>query len=476
MKKIVIIAVALLFGNACTDDFEEINVNPKAATEVPVGTLLSSAQRELTDVLTSANVNVNIFRLLTQQWAQTTYTDESRYDLVTRDIPTNIWTILYRDVLADLREAQRLILAETNAPDAIAQNRLAILEIHEIYAWTVLVNIFGDVPYTEALDPDNVYPAYDDAEFIYNDLLERLDAAIALLNPDAPGFGSADLIYGGVGSVESWLTFANSLKLKLAMTIAEVAPDRAEELVQEALPNVFTSNLDNATFNYLAAPPNTNPIWIDLVQSGRQDFVVANTLVDVMLELDDPRLEQYFSLVNNEIIGGTYGTSNSFASFSKPSARILAPDFEAVLLSYSEVEFYLAEAAVRGFDVPGTAEEHYENAIVANMEYWNVPPEEIAEYLQQPAVTWDPAAANPIQQIALQKWIALYNRGYDAWVEWRRLDYPVLPIPADAYLDAIPVRFPYPTVEQNLNTENYNAAAAAIGGDLPSTRIFWDVD
>jgi Susd and RagB outer membrane lipoprotein len=67
----------------------------------------------------------------------------------------------------------------------------------------------------------------------------------------------------------------------------------------------------------------------------------------------------------------------------------------------------------------------------------------------------------------------LYNRGLEAWTEWRRLDYPVLVAPVDA-LSEIPVRYTYPVQEQNLNVTNYTEAASAIGGDEVTTKIFWD--
>ncbi|MHA6250172.1 SusD/RagB family nutrient-binding outer membrane lipoprotein [Pontibacter sp. CAU 1760] len=488
MKKILAAAVILLSVNACTDDFEEINRNPKLATEVPAQTLLSNAQKEFADVLTSPNVNTNIFRLLSQQWAQTTYTDESRYDLNTRNIPQNIWTIIYRDVLKDLRTARELTNEEATLNSDVKDNRLAILELQEIYAWSVLVNTFGDIPYTEALNPDNTYPKYDNAKAIYNDLFDRLNAAIALMKPSAGSFGSADLVYDG--NVAQWMKFANSLKLKLAMTVVEAEPARAKQLVEEAADKVFESNADNAVFQYLSAPPNTNPVWVDLVQSGRKDFVVANTLVDRMKALNDPRMGSYFAQtvivgddpttpnVNEEVkgyLGGVYGASNNYATYSKPASALLSPDYPSVMLSYSEVEFYLAEAAARGFNVPGTAQENYRQAITASMNFWGVTDNAAIEsYLSQPEVAFD--AAQYKQKIGVQKWISLYNRGYDAWVEWRRLDYPQLAVPADAILNYIPVRYPYPVVEQNLNTANYKAAAAAVGGDQASTKIFWDVN
>jgi len=477
---------------ACTDDFEEKNIDPKRAGEnVPAETLFSNAQKNLTDIVTSANVNRNIFRLLAQYWTQTTYTDESRYDLSTRNIPQNFWNILYRDVLRDLLEARDLVNADPELDAAVKANQLAMIEIMAVYTWAVIVNTYGDVPYTQALDVANVYPVYEDDAAIYSDLIARLDNALAALKTEAAGFEDGDLLYGG--TIASWIRFGNSLKLKLGMTIADVDPARARTLVEAAAPNVFMSNADNASFQYLNTPPNTNPIWVDLVQSGRRDFVAANTLLDRMQALGDPRLAAYFTTVvivpddpNTEADetvmgyrGGLYGRSNSYSSFSKPDEAITDPEFEALLLDYAEVEFFLAEAVARGFNVGATAEEHYNNGIRASMAYWGITDAALVNaYLARPDVAYTSPGSGAAyrQKIGIQKWIALYNRGHEGWTEWRRLDAPALQYPERAVLPAIPVRFPYPVQEQNLNRGSYNAAASAIGGDLPSTRVFWDVN
>ncbi|MDX5436336.1 MAG: SusD/RagB family nutrient-binding outer membrane lipoprotein, partial [Pontibacter sp.] len=250
MKKLVAVFILLVSVFACTDNFEEMNIDPKRASEnVPPETLFSNAQKNLADVVTSSNVNLNIFRLLAQYWTQTTYTDESRYDLSTRNIPQNFWNVLYRDVLRDLKEARDLISEDVDLTDAQRANRLAMIEITEIYAWTVLVNTYGDIPYFEALDIDNVTPGYDDDRAIYDDLLTRIDQAINSLNMEASGFEGADLIYGG--DIEKWMKFANTLKLKLGMTLADVDPATAARVASEAAPNVFESNADNATLQYL---------------------------------------------------------------------------------------------------------------------------------------------------------------------------------------------------------------------------------
>ncbi|MEY3679180.1 MAG: hypothetical protein RI924_1321 [Bacteroidota bacterium] len=476
MKKfIIILNISLLFLVACTKNLDDYNVNTKAAQigEAPAATLLSNAQLSLASIMASPNVNNNIFRLLAQHWTQTTYIEESNYNLVTREIPDNFWTLLYRDVLRDLKEAQTIV--EKTDPKftdpAVIKNQLAIIDMLQVYTYSVLVNTFGNIPYTEALDISNLQPVYDDAATIYADLQKRLDADLTNLDLSKPAFETADLIYKG--SVEKWQRFGNSLKLKLGMTLAESDPALSKKMVEEAAPNVFQSNADNAAFKFLKAPPYTNPIWTNLIQSKRKDFVIANTLVDRMNTLEDPRRPFYFTMVEGEYKGGVYGANNSYPSYSKPSEKMTAEDFEGLLLDYAETAFYLAEATERGYQVGGTAESHYNNAITASILYWGGTDAEASAYIAKPEVAYSTASGDYKQKIGLQKWIALYNRGHEAWTEWRRLDVPAL-IPPVGNDRPIPLRFTYPVDEQNLNSKNQEAAAAAIGGDKTDTRLFWD--
>jgi len=470
---VVLLAVGV---TACHKDLSDLNTNPKAATDVPAEPLFANAQKNLADILTTPNVNNNIFEFITQYWAATTYPQESRYDLGNRNIPQNWWTILYRDVLRDLNESIRLLNEQEPITDiqiTTRQNKLAVAKVVRVHAWSVLVNTFGDIPYTEALDIGVTTPKYDDQQTIYYALLDSLDAAIAQLDDTGESFGSSDLIYHG--DVSQWVKFANSLKLRLAMVIADVDPGKAKGMVEEAAPHVFTSNADNAVFNYLSAPPNTNPIWTNLVQSNRNDFVPANTLVNQMNNLDDPRREAFFTLdPNGKYSGGIYGAGNTFANFSHVSEEITAPDFPTVIMDYAEVEFLLAEAVERGMAVGGTAAEHYNNAVSASIEYWGGSPEDADAYLSDPDVNYASAPGPWQRKIGTQQWIAMYLRGFDAWVVWRRLDYPALVKPPSAITD-IPLRYTYPSNEQNLNQANYDAASAAIGGDAVTTKLFWDI-
>ncbi|MCC8410123.1 SusD/RagB family nutrient-binding outer membrane lipoprotein [Mucilaginibacter sp. UR6-1] len=471
MKKIITAILPLLLLGACKKDITSLNDDPKNPLTVPASTLFTQAQRQLVNNLHSSNVYVNTFRLFEQYWTETTYYTESNYNIKDNAIPDEQWTSLYTDVLNNF-EQSRLRLPEYVLDENERKNDDALIEIMEVYTWYYLVTTFGDVPYNEALKT-SITPKYDDAATVYKALLVRLDAATEALDTSYPSFGSADRIYDG--DVAKWIKFANTLKLKMGITIADYDSQLAGTTIQEAVQaGVFTSNDDNADYQYDSNSPNTNPVWVDLVQSGRQDFVAAKTIIDAMKADSDPRLTFYFTTNNaGQYVGGDMGTTNSFGAFSKPGTKITAPDFPGDILDYSETEFALAEAVERGYSVGGTAQTHYNNAITASIEYWGGTETQATAYLARPTVNYLTATGNYKQKIGLQKWRALYNRGWDAWIENRRLDYPELPAPEDPVSD-FPVRMTYPVVEQNVNGTNYATAAAAIGGDEVSTKLFFD--
>jgi hypothetical protein len=381
---------------------------------------------------------------------------------------------LYRDVLKNLEEAKKLVPSDLPDPGPVAQkNKIAIIELLQVFTYHYVVSTFGNVPYNEALTIENLQPSYDDAATIYGDLLARLNKAIADMDDSEGSFGSADLLYGG--DVTLWKKFANSFKLKVGMMMADYNATASKAAVEAAAPGAFTSNDDNAIFHFLSAPPNTNPVWVNLVQSGRKDFVAANTLVNAMKSVNDPRIPLYFTPDNTGTAynGGPYGLNNNYATYSKPDEGIQEPDFPTWFMDYAEVEFLLAEAVERGYNVGGTAAGHYNNAITASIEFWGGSAADALAYLAQPSVNYATAAGTYKQKIGTQKWIALYERGHDAWTEWRRLDYPALVAPPNA-VTAIPVRYTYPVSEQNLNKTNYEAASSAIGGDDVETKLWFD--
>jgi hypothetical protein len=471
--------IPVLFLAACKKDMTQLNVNPKAIRSVQGEMLFSNAEVAFANTMTTPNVNTGIFELIVQYWAQTTYPQESQYDLGNRNVPLNWWNALYRDVIQDFNQsiiAMRQQQADPTvlAPQKLAyKNKIAIAKIFRAYAFSALVNTFGDIPYTEALQGSvNTTPKYENQKDIYYALLDTISTSINELDVSGESFGSADLLYGG--DVSSWYKFANSIQLKLAMVIADSDPAKAKSLVEAAAPNVFTSNADNALLNYTSTPPNVNPIWTNLVQSGRNDFVAANTFIDTLNTRQDPRMPFYFtdSAGSGKFVGGKYGSGNSFRKFSHPSDKIEAADFPAIIMDYAEVELLLAEGAARGMNVGLTAADHYNNGVSASIEFWGGTSADATAYLANPVNQYD--RSNWQKSIGVQAWINYYTRGFDAWVEQRRLDYPQLQAPPAART-AYPVRYTYPTTEENLNEVNYKSASSSIGGDAVTTKLFWDV-
>lgn len=472
MKKYLIIGLLSTIAlTSCKKDITDFNHDPKSPTAVPSGSLFTAGQTSLARLLASANVNIGILRLVTQQWQETTYTDESNYDLVTRGIPTNNWDRFYVEVLKRFDEAKK-VMADDIKDEGQRKNMMAITDIMEVHTWYLLVTTFGDVPYSEALDPDNVFPKYDDATTIYKDLLSRLAEDVASLDEAEASFGNEDVLYAG--DVAMWKKYGNALRLEMAMTIADADNTLAQATAEAASANLFTSNADNALFRFSSIPPNTNPVWEDLVQSGRQDFVACNTYVVALDSLSDPRLPFYFTTdENGGYSGGMPGASSSYSQFSKPNPTITAPDYPGTFLSYSQVEFLLAEAASRGYAVTGSAEEHYNAAITASILEWGGTDADAVAYLAQPEVAFTTAAGTDRQKIGFQEWLGFYNRQFEAWIAIRKHDVPSLPMPENAYTE-FPVRYTYSVDEQNINVNNYNSASAAIGGDEVTTKLFFD--
>ncbi|MEP3389482.1 MAG: SusD/RagB family nutrient-binding outer membrane lipoprotein [Reichenbachiella sp.] len=488
----LLMAAILIYG---CEGFDELNIDPDQAVAVPADYLLTSAQKGLADDFGDEWASAHFSLLYSQYWAQNAYPTESRYQL-RPGVNNTYWTLYYagadgstakRGGIMDLQNSINLASQiETNE----ANNQVQVARIMKAWAFHNLVDIYGDVPYSQALSgADVATPVYDDQRDIYIDILNELKEASEAI---VPGVSiSGDLIYSG--DVDQWVKFANSLRLRVAMRASDVAD--MQTLVQSSITEaiaggLIASNADDALLPYQTSAPNNNPLNED--RKTREDYAVSSTLIDLMNAMSDPRIGMYADEVTNApgtYTGMIYGLEDNVANntpvqdVSQPSGAsdisagvgVYAATFPYIFMSYPEVEFLLAEAVQRGYTT-GTAATHYNNAIQASMDFWGVDAASATSYI----------AANPYNaadfrtSIGVQKWLAMYMQGHQAWAEWRRLDFGVLTMPADGILvqglNTIPTRRPYPTDEQTLNGANYSAAVANIGGsDDLSTRLFWDV-
>ncbi|MCE4565587.1 SusD/RagB family nutrient-binding outer membrane lipoprotein [Maribellus sp. CM-23] len=478
-RKLYIVVLFLGFLFACTDDFTEMNVDTTRPEEVSASVLLTNAQIEIIDQLSSTNVNYNIWKLMAQYWTERSYRDEANYNITSREIPEQIFRVFYA-ALYDLKDAYEIIEAQTltepnlESKQTVKANQLAVIELVNVFVYQRLVDIFGDIPYSEALDKDNYTPAYDDAQTIYKDLIARAEAAVAALDDSDESFGTADLIYDG--DVASWIKFGHSLLVKLGIGIAD-GPLSAlgKSTVEAHYDGVFASQSESAFFPYEKSLPYVNELYNDLVASGRHDFVMVTGMVELMRTIEDPRIDNYFDNLETGITTDYGASGGSYSTKVHYDAALEEPDFPGFFLTFDEVQFYLAEAAARNWNVGADAETYYNAAVTASIIQWGGTEAEAETYLASQSYSsydvWKDA-------IGTQAWLAMYTRGFIGYTFWRRLDYPsvlVMPPSPPTGVTSIPVRFTYPTNEQQYNSTNYAAAAAAIGGDKMSTKLFWDV-
>jgi hypothetical protein len=441
---------------------------------VPAAPLYTNATRNLSDQL--ANIGGgNITLHIVQYMAQAVIEDNAQYNFQTSGMPATHWNVLYRDVLNDLKRADSILSMNTStvpADIAATVNQRACVDITSVYAWYVLVTSFGNIPYSQALNPDNLFPKYDDQKAIMADLLKRLDNDLSKLSTAAAGFAvTEDLWFGG--KISNWITFTNSMKVLIGMTLADVDPATSKSVVEAAIPNAISSTAQNAIMLYGSQPSN-NPTYQSFVVAKRTDYVASKVFMDQLLSNTDPRLSSFFGLnKDKKYVGAVMGVQTTFTTVSGPSTKDSASSLPYVVLDYSEMEFLRAEAVARGYNVAGTVESHYNEGIRQSIKFWGGADSSVTRYLADPSVAFTTATGTDIQKIARQKWISLYMHPYHEWVDIRRLDYPVLPTPVGA-VSGFPNRLYYPQTEQTLNPANYTQAASAVGGDKVETKLFWD--
>lgn len=499
---IVLSAAGLLLGlSACTKGFDRINTDPNNPQSVPNSYLLSGAQKGLMDNTWDRWWNGSVGMLLAQYYAENQYTDESQYQF-RESVIKDYWNAFYSGAVPDqysqsntffpeggLKELQTIIdnckadSAKANASGSgYYRNQIAVATIMQVWVYQNMTDTWGDIPFSQALqDIKNTQPKYDKQSDIYPALLAKLDTALAMIDVSKTDL-AGDLIYSG--DMMAWQKFGNSLKLRVAIRIADVLPTLASTKIQEAVTaGIFTSNNDNALFRYIDGSPNYNPLYYDRRITGRRDFCAANTMVDVMNALNDTlRLAVYFNKAGNTgtFVGRPYGQSSSNAGnialgdVSQPGTATISATSPGIYLDYAQVEFILAEAAARGMGGVADPEAHYLAGINASFNFWTGA-DAPADYLAQPGVAYATAGTDWKHTIGKQKWLALYMQGVQGWIEYRRLDFGILQATADPQLqgNGVPVRMKYPYSEASLNPSGYSAVSAS---DNLTTKVWWDVN
>ncbi|MEO9804267.1 MAG: SusD/RagB family nutrient-binding outer membrane lipoprotein [Reichenbachiella sp.] len=482
IKYIKIIPLALfllLAGVSCDNGFDELAQNPNAPNDVPASFVLAGAQVDLS-YQTSYQMGINYIGLWVQHHGSGEYPDEDQYSPRLNDINV-YWNNIYDNALRDFKHILDVSESEGNV------NQQAVAMIMSSYAYMSLADVWGDIPYTEALKGDDGIstPVFDTQQTVYEGIIADLNTATGLINASrTDGFGSEDVMYGG--DMDKWLRFGNSLRLRAFMHLSKVDPTTAEAGVVAMLSQpLISSQAENAAIQYSTTSGNKNPVHSRLV--GREnDFRISASVATRMIgngtsaAPQDPRLPVYAELNDaNEYVGIPNGVASlaaiglTNASSSKIGALYAADNAPAYFMTYAEVQFIRAEAAARGWiaDDPATA---YENAISASMEQNGVTDAAaITTFLASTGVAYN--AGTALEQIATQKWIALYGQSIEAWTEWRRTGFPDIPVALnDQNGGVIPRRLMYGSVEATTNAANVTVASERQGGAELSNRVWWD--
>ncbi|MES2875202.1 MAG: SusD/RagB family nutrient-binding outer membrane lipoprotein [Bacteroidota bacterium] len=489
MRKLYAVLLAFcVIQLGCTKDFDELNTDPNRPKNITPGVMLGQLQYRI------VNSSMGAARGFTHQLMQVDAPRASagggglhRYVV---NPGAGVWSNFYT-YLTDIEDIYK-------TSDGLKENNYkAIALVYKSWAYSILTDLYGDVPYSQATKAtEGTFKAKFDAQKdIYVKILADLDMANSLFNTAAPLTYGGDMVYnantasGGTNAgIVRWKKFCNSLKLRLLLRLSKrngeinINEQIAAILADPVKYPVFTSNADDAIFRYPGTFPYYNPYFNERQLEWRDGTYVTKFFINKMNADNDPRRALWFTqVVENGVnvyrgIESGYPVTVEYAVGQNTSYNDVMKTLPqlGIMMTYSEVESIKAELALRGMNTGKTPRQHYESAITASMIQWGVTMP--GNYLTQPGVVYNSSATaeKQLEKIMEQKYYAYFFVDYQSWFEKTRTGYPVLPrgtgIPVE---NQFPNRVPYPGYLQSLNPENLAAAAAAIGGDNSATKVWW---
>ena len=503
MKKIAIIlfsACGLIGLNACDAGFDEMNVNKTAAIAINPVFALNNAVINISPPSTTVLYEVGIVQQMVSP--NSGVLTGANFNQDNRDYTQATWQRYFRSVIRNTYD----VIATTKDP--ARTNLVNMAKILQSYAFLVLTDTYGDIPYTEAgkgYTDQKVYPKYDKQQAIYAGIIKDISDAVAALDASKTR-ETADVLFGG--DVAKWKKFGNSLLLRIGMRLSKVDATQAQSLVSKALAGgVITTNADNVLIlhdaNYL------NSIGQLLNATEANNFYLAAPFVDYLKKTNDPRLRS----IAVRYVGATSGTQQtpakavidpavqigmpfgydnssisgpvktlglaSFYDFSQADrTRMNKTTARAYLVTASQTNLLLAEAVTRGW-VTGNAKDYYEAGVKTHMAQVS---EMDANSVVSSAAVDAYLAANPfnsttaLEQINTQYWISCFLNGPEAFANFRRTGFPKLsanPFPGKAIKGDFINRLTYPNSEISVNSVNVKAAIANQGADDLDTKVWW---
>lgn len=519
IKPFLLLLTGMLIFAGCTKDFDEINLNPNAPETVNPDLLLPTIMRG--PIYTAAGMSWGEGNVVGQYTAKIQFTTYDRYDWSPTGTPWNSYYSTMRDVnnVLDL------------ASESTQAGYRGVALIMKSWMYALMSDLYGDLPYSQAINgkDGDYFPGYDTQEAIYDGIFADLETANQLLaDPNTSGIGG-DILFNG--DKMRWRKFANSLALRCALRISLRRDPSAlmnKILGDPATYPVFESNAEQAALTFLPDFPNQQDLYT--TRSGSFDeYRLSTQFEDLLKGIDDSRIFLFAQPTSNarDNSGLSYtevaanmdnyqGVPNglddaealSYAPSGNPAEggsnfisrvgllwtcsacdpKASPTAAQAVLMSYAELQFILAEAAEKGW-ISGDAEGLYLAGIQASFDYYKsrVPGnfgidlttvEASTEYLTQAGVAYAGTQAEKLEKIGIQKYIALFFNDMQGWIEYRRTGFPTTIVPGKANQneDRVPVRYIYPIEQQVLNLDSYNTAIGRQGADDINTPVWWDVN
>lgn len=505
MKKILkytLVVTAMLGMASCDKGFDELNVNKTAATAVDPAFILNNALINASFPAGIVQYEMGVVQQMVSPNSGVLLGANFNQD--NRDATQQTWQRYYRNVVRNTADA--ILLAKANPART---NLLSMARITQAYAFMVLTDTYGDVPYLQAgkgFTDQIVLPKYDTQQAIYTDIIKELTEASAVLDASKT-IETADVLYAG--DVTKWKRLGYSLLLRAGMRLSKVDAAQAQSIVQRAVQGgVMASNADNASIkhdpNYVNGPGQM------LNSTEANNFYLAAPFVDYLKKTNDPRLTaialRYVGAISgsqqvaargskeaNVQIGMPFGYDNntiapvataaglaSFYDYSQLDrtrmGKNTAPMF---LVTYAQTQLLLAEAAQRGWTT-GAVADFYNKGVRAHMEQLasydvnsTVPTAAIDTYLAANPLV----AATALEQINTQYWIASFLNGPEAFANFRRTGFPKLtpnPFPGKGIKGDFIRRLTYPNSEISVNSINVKEAIGRQGADDLDTKVWWD--
>lgn len=502
---VMLIVISMLAG--CAKNFDELNTNRVDPTTLDAQFIMNRAIIETTYPDNFATLEMLCYDFGIVQQIITPFGSSlsgGNYNIFNPSNTSLVWVNFYRNVLK-----QNVDAIEKTKSDANRTNLYNEARIWKAYAFMILTDTYGDVPYTEAskgFTAQLIQPKYDKQEFIYKDILKELDEATAALDATKPT-ATTDILFGG--DIVKWKRLGNSLLLRAAMRLTKVAPDVAKTYVAKAVAGgLMQSNKDNSILRHTSL--YNNWIAVHLTAREKANFYLAKPFVDYLKNNNDPRLKSIavrhvgaksgadqapprttsdpaqqigmpmgFDDVSIKNTFATYGVASLY-DYSQVNLntilKVTSPEYH---VTYAETQLLLAEAVVRGW-ASGDANQLFQSGIRAHME-------QMAEYdasaaIGETAIQTYLAAntlntATALEQINTQYWVASFMNGSETFANFRRSGYPLLqknPYPGSEITGNFIRRMPYPDTEIITNSTNLNAAIAVQGKNDLNTRVWWD--